>query len=215
MSKKFEEMILVAKRELLFDNEKLTFQGVSSDEQLNTEINNRLAANIEVMRRGGLNDSTPKENNAEINEEYKQPIPYVVIKRGNQVFGYARLSGGGESRLHDSWSLGYGGHANPTDDEKFEDVIMTNLQRELEEELDIQAISQELKLIGLINDDSGVGLHHLGLLYTLELDYKATIEVREKDQIEGFWLNVQDLKNEDVYPKLESWSQFVADLLVK
>ncbi|WP_310876940.1 NUDIX domain-containing protein [Priestia megaterium] len=215
MSKKFEEMILVAKRDALFKDD-LTFQGVESEYLFIEGIKNRLANNIEVMRRGGLNDPTPKENNAEINEEYKQPIPYVVIKRGNQVFGYARLSGGGESRLHNSWSLGYGGHANPTEDEKFEDVIMTNLQRELEEELDIQSASQELKLIGLINDDENeVGRVHLGLLYTLELDSEATIEVREKDQIEGFWLDVQDLKNEDVYPKLESWSQFVADLLVK
>ncbi|MEM4994779.1 NUDIX domain-containing protein [Priestia sp. SB1] len=215
MSKKFEEMILVAKRDALFKDD-LTFQGVESEYLFIEGIKNRLANNIEVMRRGGLNDPTPKENNAEINEEYKQPIPYVVIKRGNQVFGYARLSGGGESRLHNSWSLGYGGHCNDTEDEKFDDKIMTNLQRELEEELDIQAASQELKLIGLINDDENeVGRVHLGLLYTLELDSEATIEVREKDQIEGFWLDVQDLKNEDVYPKLESWSQFVADLLVK
>ncbi|TPF18091.1 NUDIX domain-containing protein [Priestia megaterium] len=215
MSKKFEEMILVAKREALFKDD-ITFQGVESERLFIEGIKNRLANNIEVMRRGGLNDPTPKENNAEINEEYKQPIPYVVIKRGNQVFGYARLSGGGESRLHNSWSLGYGGHANPTDDEKFEDVIMTNLQRELEEELDIQATSRNLNLIGLINDDENeVGRVHLGLLYTLELDSEATIEVREKDQIEGFWLDIKDLKNEDVYPKLESWSQFVADLLVK
>ncbi|MFA1509885.1 hypothetical protein ACDN41_11715 [Priestia aryabhattai] len=215
MSKKFEEMILVAKREALFKDD-LTFQGVESEYLFIEGIKNRLANNIEVMRRGGLNDPTPKENNAEINEEYKQPIPYVVIKRGNQVFGYARLSGGGESRLHNSWSLGYGGHANPTDDEKFEDVIMTNLQRELEEELDIQATSRNLNLIGLINDDENeVGRVHLGLLYTLELDSEATIEVREKDQIEGFWLDIKDLKNDDVYPKLESWSQFVADLLVK
>lgn len=215
MSKKFEEMILVAKREALFKDD-ITFQGVESERLFIEGIKNRLANNIEVMRRGGLNDPTPKENNAEINEEYKQPIPYVVIKRGNQVFGYARLSGGGESRLHNSWSLGYGGHANPTDDEKFEDVIMTNLQRELEEELDIQATSRNLNLIGLINDDENeVGRVHLGLLYTLELDSEATIEVREKDQIEGFWLDIKDLKNDDVYPKLESWSQFVADLLVK
>ena len=214
MSKKFEEMILVAKRETLFKDD-LTFQGVESEPLFIEGIKNRLANNIEVMRRGGEKDPTPKENNAEINEEYKQPIPYVVIKRGNQVFGYTRLSGGGESRLHDKISLAYGGHMNETGDKDFESTLMTNLNRELEEELHIQSSSQKLNLIGLINDDSGVGVFHLGLLYTLELDSEATIEVRERDQIGGFWLDVQDLKNEDVYPKLESWSQFVADLLVK
>ncbi|MGG4434412.1 hypothetical protein AAXE64_07610 [Priestia megaterium] len=214
MSKKFEEMILVAKREALF-KDGVTFQGVESEPLFILGIKNRLANNIEVMRRGGLNDPTPKENNAEINEEYKQPIPYVVIKRGNQVFGYTRLSGGGESRLHNSLSLGYGGHMEETDDIDFESTLLSNLERELEEELDIQSSTRELNLIGLINDDSGVGVYHIGLLYTLELNAEATIEVREKDQIEGFWLDIKDLKNEDIYPKLESWSQFVADLLVK
>ncbi|AKO92041.1 hypothetical protein BEH_07975 [Priestia filamentosa] len=202
---KMDEMILVSKRTVLFgENDELAFQGVNSSPDTVQHVTKQLSNNIEVMRRG----------DAEENTTYKQPIPYVVIKKGNQVFGYERLSGGGETRLHSQWSLGYGGHMNKTESDKFEDTLMTNLYRELEEELDIKFTGAELKPIGLINDDlNPVGEVHLGLLYTYELDSEATIEVREKDQIRGFWLDINELKNEETYTKLEAWSQFVADLL--
>lgn len=205
---KMDEIILVAERESLFDvngiKDGLAFQGVKSDKEFVNMILARLGNNIEVMRRG----------DAEENPDYKQPIPYVVIKQDNKVYGYKRLSGGGEARLHSQLSLGYGGHANPTDDETFEGMLMTNLERELEEELDIRYTERKLTPLGLINDDiNEVGRVHLGLLYSLELDSEATIEVRENDQIEGFWIDIADLKNEDTYSQLETWSQFVAHLL--
>jgi predicted NUDIX family phosphoesterase len=202
---KMDEMILVAKRNTLFGkNDELTFQGVATDKDLVNRIIDCLSQNIEVMRRG----------DAEENPTYKQPIPYVVIKKGNQVFAYKRLSGGGESRLHSKLSIGFGGHMNQTDDSTFEDTLMTNLQRELDEELDIKYNSYKLTPMGLINDDSNeVGKVHIGLLYTFEVDDEAIVEVKEEDQIEGFWMDIKDLKNDEIYNNLESWSQFVADIL--
>lgn len=202
---KMDEMILVAKRNALFgERDELVFQGVTTDKELVTKIINYLSQNIEVMRRG----------DAEENLTYKQPIPYVVIKKGEQVYAYKRLSGGGESRLHSKLSIGFGGHMNQTDDVSFVDILMTNLQRELDEELEIKYHTYRLKPVGLINDDNNeVGKVHIGLLYTFEIDDEATIEVKEKDQIEGFWLDIKDLKNDEIYNNLESWSQFVADVL--
>jgi len=202
---KMDEMILVAKRNALFgERDELVFQGVTTDKELATKIINYLSQNIEVMRRG----------DAEENLTYKQPIPYVVIKKGEQVYAYKRLSGGGESRLHSKLSIGFGGHMNQTDDVSFVDILMTNLQRELDEELEIKYHTYRLKPVGLINDDNNeVGKVHIGLLYTFEIDDEATIEVKEKDQIEGFWLDIKDLKNDEIYNNLESWSQFVADVL--
>lgn len=41
-----------------------------------------------------------RRGDAEEDPRFKQPIPYVVIKREDEVFLYERLAGGGESRLH-------------------------------------------------------------------------------------------------------------------
>jgi predicted NUDIX family phosphoesterase len=202
---KMDEMILVAKRSALFgENDELVFQGVATNKELVTKIISHLSQNIKVMRRG----------DAEENPTYKQPIPYVVIKKGNQIYAYKRLSGGGEARLHSKLSIGFGGHINQTNDVSFVDILMTNLQRELDEELEIKCHSYRLKPVGLINDDNNeVGKVHIGLLYTFEIDNEAIVEVKEKDQIEGFWIDIKNLKNEEIYSNLESWSQFVADVL--
>jgi predicted NUDIX family phosphoesterase len=202
---KMDEMIIVAKREAVFHNETLAFQGVEIDKEKVTGIIEAISSTYEVMRRG----------NAEENPAYKQPIPYAVMRKGEEVFMYRRLSGGGETRLHDKLSIGVGGHMNDIPEANtFEDVLMENLRRELEEELMIEASSQEINFIGLINDDANeVGRVHIGLLVIIELPTDAVVEVREKDQLEGKWVSVDELLATDVYEKLESWSQIATNSL--
>lgn len=202
---KMDEMILVAKRKEVFKNETLTFQGVSSNETVIKDIMANISNNYGIMRRG----------DAEVNTEYKQPIPYVVIKREDELFLYERLKGAGESRLHNQLSLGFGGHMNEVSAQSFKDVLYENTYRELEEELSIEGLqSAELKPLGLINDDENeVGTVHIGILYAMELPPNASVTVKETDQIEGRWIKIDKLK--DVYYRLESWSRFVADLLTK
>ena len=48
---------------------------------------------------------------AEQRPDYKQIIPYVILRRGDEVFVTRRLSKGGEARLHGKISIGIGGHA--------------------------------------------------------------------------------------------------------
>jgi predicted NUDIX family phosphoesterase len=211
---KWEEEILVAPRKDVFIDEQLVFQGVEQNQEKVDAIVTNLANSIETMRRGALNDPTIKENNAEINTDYKQPIPYALIKRGDEVFVYARLSGGGETRLHDKLSIGAGGHMNLEEANSFNEVLMLNLERELEEELDIQAKTKELKFIGLINDDENeVGRVHLGILAIIELPLDSEVTVRETEQLRGFWSTVEELKQPETYKRLESWSQFAIDII--
>ncbi len=203
---KMDEIILVTERKSLFTNEELVFQGV-----LNTKDNpdavksivNNLSSNIDTMRRG----------DAEENFLYKQPIPYAVIKKGDEYFGYTRLSGGGETRLHGSISLGVGGHMNVIEGlDNFNELLMENLKRELNEELEIDSEKLEIKVVGLINDDENeVGRVHIGLLATIEISEDAIVKVTETDQLEGKWYSVDELK--DNYESLESWSKFVVDAL--
>lgn len=211
---KWEEQIIVVKRENLFDNERLSFQGVMQDKEVVDTIMNNVAENFEVMRRGSTDDPTDKSNNAEINKEYKQPIPYVVIKRGHGVFVYERLSQGGEGRLHNKLSLGVGGHMNPEGDITFDETLEINLNRELDEELSIYTSERKLEYIGLINNDEDeVGEVHLGILATLELHKYAIVGVKETDQLKGQWMTVEELKHPDNYERLEAWSKYVVDIM--
>lgn len=210
---KWEEIILVAPRSQVFKNETLVFQGVETDSVRVTEITTAVGESLVSIRRGSLDDPTPKENNAEINTSFKQPIPYVLIKRGDEIFVYERLSQGGESRLHNKLSLGVGGHMNP-EEGNFNNQLMINLTRELEEELDIDSEDMDLDFIGLINDDENeVGRVHLGILAFLQLSNDAIVEVRETEQLRGFWSTIEELKQPENYDRLESWSQIAVDIL--
>ena len=203
---KMDEMIIVAPRVNVFNNETLTFQGVNSDNETLKEVVSNLANTYSVMRRG----------DAEENPTFKQPIPYCVLKRGNEVFVYERLQGGGETRLHSKLSMGVGGHMNKFEVEDFYEQLSVNLERELEEELLIDGDRLSLDTIGLINDDENeVGKVHIGLLVIAELKEDATVAVRETDQLKGMWLTIEDLTQSDTYERLESWSQFVVDVLKK
>jgi predicted NUDIX family phosphoesterase len=195
---KNDELIIVVPRVELFNNEKDVFQGLFNEEYMTEIFKLRINLNMEIMRRG----------DAEKNECFKQPIPYAIIKRGQEIFVYKRLSGGGESRLHDKLSIGAGGHMNFVEDAKdFNEILDENLYRELTEELDING-EYEIKVAGLINDDENeVGRVHIGLLVIIELDENGSVEVRETEQLEGLWMTKQQLLEEETFAKLESWSQ--------
>jgi predicted NUDIX family phosphoesterase len=199
-----DEIIIVAPRHEVFDKEKLTFQGVNADKNKTKVITENIARTYSTMRRG----------DAEENPNFKQPIPYVAIKRGNEVFTYKRLTGGGESRLHNQISLGVGGHLNNVEGLDFYGVLADGLQRELEEELFINKEKLTLTTVGLINDDENeVGKVHIGMLVIGELPLDEEVSVQETDQLLGEWIKIEALKTPEVYNSLETWSQFVADVL--
>lgn len=201
---KMDEQIIVVPRSKLFENESLAFQGVSNDVNLLNKIIDNIDNSFSIMRRG----------DAEEDFNYKQPIPYAVLKRGNDVFIYERLTGGGEKRLHNQLSLGVGGHMNGVENYSFNDLLYENLNRELDEELYISNKEFDINIIGLINDDENeVGRVHIGLLAIIELSNDVDVRVKEVNQLKGGWIQIKDLINDDIYNDLETWSQFVADLL--
>lgn len=184
----------------------MTFQGVNSEDARVAEIMAQIEATYSEMRRG----------DAEEDPHYKQPIPYVVIKREDEVFLYERLAGGGESRLHNKLSLGFGGHMNHIEGAaSFAEVLKLNTDRELDEELQIEEEDkQAIVTLGLINDDdNSVGKVHIGILSALQLNPGSHVEVKEKEQIAGKWMKISELKQTDIYNRLETWSQFVVDIL--
>lgn len=202
---KMDEIILAVDRKHLFHNEGMVFQGVLTNPRALDYFMTKFREYKEV-RRGDV----------EQDSNWKQPIPSVILKRGDEVFVYKRLSAGGEARLHDSLSISVGGHMNRINDVRnWETNLIMNLQRELHEEVELSMPDNlQPELIGLINDDSNdVGLHHIGILYLLDLPIGCEVTVKETDQLEGYWLRIKDLTKAGLFEALESWSQLAAGVL--
>lgn len=201
---KFDEQILVVNREVLFDNEKNSFNGfISSDDSRFKEIVNTFSS-VEVKRRGDMEED-PK---------YKQLIGYAVVKdkTTKDVLVYTRLTGGGESRLHGKASVGVGGHMNMVEEKAIDEVIKINISRELEEEIGVsfEENLDELECLGLINDDTNeVGKVHIGLVYVVYVDKNQVKEI-EEEALRIEWLESAVAKTKENY---ESWSDYLKPIM--
>ena len=143
---------------------------------------------------------------AEVSPEYKQIIPYVVIRHGDSYFLLKRLAKQNEARLHHKLSLGIGGHINPDTP-----TVLGGLRKELEEEVDV-ASAYELQFIGILNDDTtDVGRVHLGAVYELVLTTRA-VTIRETEKMTGEWTAREALA--PLRDQMETWSQIVYDALI-
>ncbi|WP_010632817.1 hypothetical protein [Sporolactobacillus vineae] len=208
---KMDEQIIVVSRASLFGTDTdtdLTFQGTEQDRQRVSKLEKRMAAHYQVMRRG----------DAEQNPEYKQPIPYALLRKGDRYFSYERLGGGAEQRLHGKLSIGVGGHMNQVPgEEDFRQQLADNLKREINEELILEGADlSHIKTIGLINDDaSEVGRVHIGVLVAIDLPESSQVAVKEKDKLSGSWRSLPALRASDIYPRMESWSALAVDALIQ
>lgn len=143
---------------------------------------------------------------AEVSPQYKQIIPYVAIRHGEQWFLLQRTQKQTEARLHLKLSIGVGGHINPDTPD-----LLDGLHKELEEEVHV-AGDYDLTFAGILNDDTTeVGTVHLGAVFVLET-HDANVTVRETEKMTGRWADRAEL--ERVYESLETWSQIVYDALV-
>lgn len=145
---------------------------------------------------------------AEIDPDYKQLIPYVVVRQGPRLFLMERSTAGGDARLHGKASIGVGGHLNPVD--RGEDPLMGGLRREWSEEL-IAEFEPDFRLVGFLNDDSNpVGAVHLGVVFTVEADGHA-VRVREHEKLTGRFATPDEILA--VWDRLETWSQLTVAAL--
>jgi predicted NUDIX family phosphoesterase len=154
---------------------------------------------------------------AEYCEDFRQLIPYVVIKNGDKILSYKRSSKSGESRLHDMYSIGFGGHCD-LDEYAFEqlgiinihDVVLLGAERELHEELKLSTEGvKKLKAIGVIKlNDTPVDKVHIGCLMVLESN--VDLDKGEIDQqVDRAWKTPAELKE----MHLEAWSKVALDMI--
>ena len=143
---------------------------------------------------------------AEVSPQYKQIIPYVVIRHADAYFLLQRTQKQTEARLHHKLSLGIGGHINPDTPD-----LLDGLQKELEEEVEV-AGDYDLTFVGILNDDTtDVGRVHLGAVYVLDAATDE-VRVRETEKMTGRWTPRAELQQHR--EAMESWSQIVYDAFI-
>lgn len=155
---------------------------------------------------------------AEDAPEYRQLIPYILLSdTDGRIAAYRRGSSGGESRLHDRISVGFGGHVDVADaatvGEEFDarKTLQAATQREIQEELATSINVKNIHDVGLIiSDADDVSRVHLGIVQVWTIDSK--IEAGESCILDIEWHTVQDLISRK--DRMENWSRIVCDALV-
>ncbi|MDD5769748.1 MAG: NUDIX domain-containing protein [Candidatus Gracilibacteria bacterium] len=205
---KMQRQIMVVKNSILFKNTK-RIDGFLSVSENFEEI---ILKNYEYMVRG----------QAEVNTDYKQPIPYgVVINDENKVFVYKRggiSSNAGESRLHSKISFGVGGHIE-VDDKVSKNLLRETLLREVEEEINISENDiNKVEVLGYINDDNSdsYSTYHLGVAYLIYVK-NSNIALLDGELEKGEFLSlkeIEEMMNSGEYD-IETWSKIIYDEIKK
>lgn len=155
----------------------------------------------------------------ETNPKFRQLIPYVVVKQGDKYLAYERSKSGGESRLHNLFSIGIGGHVDAVDavyDAKgvfqLTDTLRTGMYRELHEELGLTETDfLGMTTIGYLSKDvTPVDEVHLGIVLVAEVHADLVITSKEDALNLAGFLTPDELAQ----LKLESWSETVVAELV-
>lgn len=146
----------------------------------------------------------------ETDPSFKQIIPYVVLRCGEQVYYYTRGKKGTEARLRALRSIGVGGHISAADADLSGDPYRAGLLRELQEEIYLETAYRE-QCVGLINDDTTpVGQVHLGVVHVFDLD-EPKVRRREEALTEDGFAPLAELRARA--HEFETWSRFVLDAL--
>lgn len=149
---------------------------------------------------------------AEQSPRFKQIIAYAIFCHRGRVLAYSRTAKGNETRLHDKWSLGIGGHINPVDG--LADNLSTYLsgvEREIREEITFSGSAQQ-QLYAVINDDTNeVGSVHLGIVHRFDLESEH-VSANEKALDNLGFRDLEELAG-SLYEKLETWSAICVDAL--
>ena len=150
-------------------------------------------------------------NTVEKDFTLKQIIPYVVVQCGDRFLSIQRTTKQTESRLHNKYSVGVGGHINNTDTASGS-VIEAGMRRELNEEISIPG-EMSCDLVGIINDDSTeVARVHTGFVFLLKTS-SPDFQVMEIDHHQAQWRTTKELIA--LGDQLESWSQLVLEHIIK
>lgn len=202
MSKYGNENVLVVSRGLFDDLG--AFQGIS------LEPEKYLPSLLDPS-----NNYFLSRDEAEEDPSHKQIIPYAIFRYGDSFLHYTRGGNSGEKRLASKGSIGIGGHINDVDfaaSSLDKDTYTVGVEREIDEELNIEGDHSQ-EILGLINDDSNeVGRVHLGVVHLFTLESNK-VTSNEDSIVEPKFLTLAELQSRR--DRLETWSQICVDGLSK
>lgn len=190
------EQILVVKRDTLF-------AACPAWRGLNKEVTQHIITCIQEHK-----EFLPRHA-VEEDPTYKQIIPYVLFRHGEQYFLMQRQETASESRLQNKYSLGIGGHMRQADSEH--SSLFAWAQREFHEEVQYTD-AMNFRPIGILNDDSNpVGQVHLGIVMLIQ---GQTDAIKVKSELKsGQLLSVRELI--PYAEHMESWSSLLLEYLIK
>jgi predicted NUDIX family phosphoesterase len=152
-------------------------------------------------------------DDAEEDPSHKQIIPYALFHCRGRFLHYVRGGKSGEKRLADKGSIGIGGHINSEDAAQAsleKSTYLTGVEREMNEELQINTPYRQ-RLVALINDDSSpVGQVHIGVVHLFDL------ESEDVASNESTITAVEFLSPDELHARrdrLETWSTICLDHL--
>ena len=185
-----------------------------------------ISGNSEVLKKIVQNGLFLRRSELEKDPSFKQIIPYAIIsnkepersgvRQSQSFYLFRRTSRQTEKRLHNKFSLGVGGHMNPTDSmESKEQYLIDELKRELYEEVKLLngCLIEDIEFIGFINDDTiSVGSVHIGLLYNIHVSNKE-VYINETDKMTADWIDKSNLA--EFYGGMETWTKIAFDFYIK
>lgn len=196
-----EEQVLVVERKVL--DELGTFRGLQFDVQ----------RYLDRLFGSGTPRFIPRPV-AEKDTGFKQIIPYVLMTCEDRYLTYVRGKRAGETRLVGNRSIGIGGHINPADDaaplfrSDFRQAYEVAVEREVAEEVSVEAGHAD-HVVALLNDDSNeVGQVHLGVVHCWVLD-APNVSRREQMITQMEFMSPDELRA--VRDQMETWSQLCLD----
>ena len=150
---------------------------------------------------------------AEKDAGWQQVIPYVVLQTRDLSRTAVYLRQGSETRLHDLWSSGIGGHIDLQDQtvtsESFQQILMSGMARELDEELTQHPPADLPVFCGIIHETvTDVGRVHLGAVFRILTQTPASY-VPGPELCRFQWVDTNKLTSMN----MELWSCLAMDLL--
>ena len=149
----------------------------------------------------------------EEDESFKQIIPYVVLSHQGKIAVYQRTKQGGENRLHNMHSIGFGGHMDAFDlvyseqgEIQIQDTIDRCAQRELDEELNIGVVTSRQRLGYIIDRSNPVGRVHVGAVELWELASDDISSNEDEITVLGFY---DPRALQDFDGAMENWSEHI------
>ncbi len=144
---------------------------------------------------------------------HKQVVTYVIVKYNDSILRFSR---GKWTSLRDNlgaYTIGFGGHVEFRDVniftqdriDDFETTLYQSVKRELKEEIGINFGNKNIRLIGVLNDDSvKQGEQHFAFIYLVEI-FSPEVYKSEKWINKPHFISVELLVEE--FKFYEYWSQ--------